>query len=126
MVFDGAPLPCKGTTEEDRRALRETSLKKAEELEKVGNSKEAEKHYNRAVDVTPFLAKEIIEELDKYNVECIVAPYEADAQLAYLCKIGYVSGVISEDSDLIVFESTKILYKLENNGAVKELLLTDL
>ena len=55
-----------------------------------------------------------------------MAPYEADAQLAYLCKIGYVSGVISEDSDLIVFESTKILYKLENNGAVKELLLTDL
>lgn len=126
MVFDGAPMPCKENTEEERRVSRLDALKKAEEFEKVGNTKEAERYYTRAVDVTPFLAKEVIEELQKYNVECIVAPYEADAQLAYLCKIGYVSGVISEDSDLIVFESTKILYKLENNGTVKELLLSDL
>lgn len=126
MVFDGAPMPCKENTEEERRQTRSESLKKAEELEKLGNLKEAERYYTRAVDVTPFLAKEVIEELQKYNIECIVAPYEADAQLAYLCKIGYVSGVISEDSDLIVFQSTKVLYKLENNGYVKELKLDDL
>jgi len=72
------------------------------------------------------LAKEIIEELQSYNIECIVAPYEADAQLAYLSKIGYISGVISEDSDLIVFESVKILYKLEPSGNVKEFCPKDL
>ena len=126
MVFDGAPMPCKENTEEDRRQNRSEALSKAKEFERLGNHKEAEKHYTRAVDVTPHFAKEIIEELQKYSIECIVAPYEADAQLAYLCKIGYVSGVISEDSDLIVFGSTKILYKLEHSGSVQELLLTDL
>ncbi len=37
------------------------------------------------------------------GVECIVAPYEADAQLAYLQKEGIVDLVITEDSDLLVF-----------------------
>lgn len=37
------------------------------------------------------------------GVECIVAPYEADAQLAYLSREGIVDLVITEDSDLLVF-----------------------
>jgi exonuclease-1 len=126
MVFDGAPMPCKKQTEDDRKQNRIESLVKAEELDRLGKSKEAEKLYSRAVDVTPQLAKEIIEALQSYSVECIVAPYEADAQLAYLSKIGYISGVISEDSDLIVFESCKILYKLEPSGNVKEFCPKDL
>jgi exonuclease-1 len=40
-------------------------------------------------------------------VEFVVAPYEADAQLAWLAKLdslmGGVSAVISEDSDLIAY-----------------------
>lgn len=47
--------------------------------------------------------------IDKYQalkaeqVPYIVAPYEADAQLAYLEKEGIVDGIITEDSDLLVF-----------------------
>ena len=126
MVFDGAPMPCKKNTEDERQQNRIECLVKAEELDRLGKTKEAEKLYSRAVDVTPFMAKEIIEALQAYSVECIVAPYEADAQLAYLSKIGYISGVISEDSDLIVFESCKILYKLEPGGNVKEFSQNDL
>ena len=33
-------------------------------------------------------------------MDCIVAPYEADAQLAYLMKSGIAQLVITEDSDL--------------------------
>lgn len=126
MIFDGAPMPCKKVTEDERQQNRIESLLKAEELDRMGKAREAERLYSRAVDVTPYLAKEIIEELQNYQIECIVAPYEADAQLAYLSKIGYISGVISEDSDLIVFESCKILYKLEPSGNVKEFCPRDL
>ena len=34
--------------------------------------------------------------LRKLNIACIVAPYEADAQLAYLCMIGYCHAVLTE------------------------------
>ena len=37
------------------------------------------------------------------GVQCIVAPYEADAQLAYLRKKNFVQLIITEDSDLLVF-----------------------
>lgn len=37
------------------------------------------------------------------NVEYVVAPYEADAQLCFLEREGYVDGIITEDSDLLVF-----------------------
>lgn len=42
------------------------------------------------------------------GVDCIVAPYEADAQLAYLEKNGFVQAVITEDSDLIAFGCKKV------------------
>lgn len=42
------------------------------------------------------------------GVGVIVAPYEADAQLAYLLKQGFVDVVVTEDSDLIVFGCQKV------------------
>lgn len=44
------------------------------------------------------------------GVDCLVAPYEADAQLAYLNKAGLVQAVITEDSDLLAFGCKKVLH----------------
>jgi exonuclease-1 len=52
----------------------------------------------------------------KEKVQCIVAPYEADAQLAYLMKTNKVDAVITEDSDLIAFGCTKLIYKMDRFG----------
>lgn len=45
------------------------------------------------------------------GVDCIVAPYEADAQLAYLNKVGIAQLVITEDSDLLLFGCEKVTSK---------------
>ena len=37
-----------------------------------------------------------------------MAPYEADAQLAYLMKSGLAQAIISEDSDLLVYGCQKV------------------
>jgi exonuclease-1 len=39
-----------------------------------------------------------------------VAPYEADAQLAYLNKIGVAQVIITEDSDLLLFGCEKVYF----------------
>lgn len=57
----------------------------------------------RAVDVTHEMAVEVIRECRKRNVDCIVAPYEADAQLAYFSIKGIAQVVLTEDSDLMLF-----------------------
>jgi hypothetical protein len=50
------------------------------------------------------------------NVDYVVAPYEADAQLCFLEREGYVDGIITEDSDLLVFGCRHVIFKLEGNG----------
>lgn len=40
----------------------------------------------------------------------MVAPFEADAQLTYLNKEGYADVVITEDSDLLVFGCTQVIF----------------
>ena len=42
------------------------------------------------------------------GVQCIVAPYEADAQLCYLMKSGITQVTITEDSDLLVYGCQKV------------------
>lgn len=42
------------------------------------------------------------------GVDCIVAPYEADAQLAYLNKCGIAQLIITEDSDLVLFGCDRV------------------
>lgn len=55
-----------------------------------------------------------------------MAPYEADAQLAYLARTKYVDFVISEDSDLLVFETPRVFFKMDRNGDGHEISLADL
>lgn len=50
------------------------------------------------------------------KVEYVVAPYEADAQLCFLEREGYVDGVITEDSDLLVFGCKTVIFKLDKDG----------
>ena len=42
------------------------------------------------------------------GVEFMVAPYEVDAQMAYLAINGDVHAVISEDSDLLVYGCPRV------------------
>lgn len=55
------------------------------------------------------------------DVSYVVAPYEADAQLAYLEKKGHIDGIITEDSDLLVFGCRKVLFKLDSDGKCMEI-----
>jgi exonuclease-1 len=58
----------------------------------------------------------------------VVAPYEADAQLAYLAQNGFVDGVISEDSDCLVFQCGIVLYKWgkHGDGTIEEIQLANI
>ncbi|KAK4047726.1 hypothetical protein OIV83_005234 [Microbotryomycetes sp. JL201] len=62
------------------------------------------------------MAYQLIKALRTENIKYVVAPYEADPQLAYLERQGIVDGVISEDSDLLVFGCKTILFKLDAEG----------
>ncbi|KAI0845044.1 hypothetical protein F5Y00DRAFT_247475 [Daldinia vernicosa] len=121
LVFDGGFLPSKATTEASREKRREECRKTGLELLKAGKPSQAHAELQKAVDITPEMARHLIEELKKADVPYVVAPYEADPQLVYLEREGHISGILSEDSDLLVFGAKRLLTKLDQHGQCIEI-----
>lgn len=141
IVFDGGPLPAKKGTEVERKRKRDENLERGNALAAKGQHSEAREYYVKCVDVTPQIAFQLIkvselklrtghlalpwmwmrliaeltvwQALRAESVPYVVAPYEADAQLAYLERLGIVDAILTEDSDLLVFGCRKVLFKLD-------------
>ncbi|KAG8700522.1 Rad2 nuclease [Ceratobasidium sp. 395] len=126
IVFDGGPLPAKRGTEDDREEKRSKSLALAQTLEAQGRHSEAYEQYKKCVDITPQMAYQLIKALRAEGISYVVAPYEADAQLAYLEREGIVDGIVTEDSDLVVFGCKNILFKLGPDGSCVQVRRDDL
>ncbi|RDA91866.1 hypothetical protein CP533_3656 [Ophiocordyceps camponoti-saundersi (nom. inval.)] len=116
MVFDGDFLPSKAATEESRAKNREEKRKLALELMKAGKPTQATQEFQKCIDITPQMAHVLIQELQKMGIPYVVAPYEADAQLVYLERHNLIDGIISDDSDLLVFGAKRLLTKLDQYG----------
>lgn len=67
-----------------------------------------------------------MQELKQRNIQFVVAPYEADAQCAYLAHNGLVDAVLTEDSDLLAYGCPCVLYKYDANGEVDLIHFADL
>ncbi|XP_044739506.1 exonuclease 1 [Chrysoperla carnea] len=116
MVFDGRHLSAKRDEETSRREERKKKKEMAAKLLRSGQKDKAWRYLAASIDVTHLMALELIRACRAKNIDCIVAPYEADAQLAYLNINNYVDYVITEDSDLILFGCRKVLFKLQKTG----------
>ncbi|PIA30599.1 hypothetical protein AQUCO_05500130v1 [Aquilegia coerulea] len=116
LVFDGGYLPMKSEEEIKRSRARKENLQRAVEHESLGNSKTAYECYQKAVDISPSVAYELIQVLKKENIDYVVAPYEADAQMTFLALSKHVDAVITEDSDLIPFGCPRIVFKMDKYG----------
>ncbi|CAM0910547.1 unnamed protein product [Alopecurus aequalis] len=127
VVFDGGSMPCKSGTDKDRHKKRELSLVLGKEKLEQGNTAAAIDFFRKAVQITPSMAYQLIQILRSENIEFVVAPYEADAQLAYLATLdadqGGIAAVITEDSDLIAYGCTAIIFKMDRFGKGEEFIM---
>lgn len=85
---------------------------------RLGRHDEARQQLRRCVDITHSMALQLMQRCraDHPSVDCIVAPYEADGQLAWLSGQRLADYVITEDSDLVLFGCSRILFKLDLAG----------
>jgi exonuclease 1 len=126
LVCDGDYLPAKGGKEVERATKRRESLARAQQCLREGNPTAARTHFVKAVDVTPAMAARFLHAArQRPGVRVLVAPYEADAQLGYLCRSQLVDVVITEDSDLLLFGCHRVLFKLDKEGAGQHVALSD-
>ncbi|XP_015598818.1 exonuclease 1 isoform X2 [Cephus cinctus] len=95
---------------------RDANRRRAAELMRMGQTAEGRNLLRRSMDITHEMALNLIISCQRRNIDCIVAPYEADAQLAYLNLSGIADVVITEDSDLTLFGCKKIFFKMDVYG----------
>eukprot|EP00618_Florenciella_parvula_P006655 CAMPEP_0119480558 /NCGR_PEP_ID=MMETSP1344-20130328/9308_1 /TAXON_ID=236787 /ORGANISM="Florenciella parvula, Strain CCMP2471" /LENGTH=499 /DNA_ID=CAMNT_0007514879 /DNA_START=170 /DNA_END=1666 /DNA_ORIENTATION=+ len=132
LVFDGAPLPSKAGTERERHLKREEARRLGLRLLREGNESAAHAAFGKAVDVSCRMAATVIAAakakwgVDNEKVKWVVAPYEADAQLAFLARNNHVDVVISEDSDCLAYEVPRTVFKFDvKTGSGQAVLLKD-
>ncbi|KAE8250947.1 hypothetical protein A4X13_0g4231 [Tilletia indica] len=126
LVFDGDKLPSKAHTEDDRDKRRAENKSRAEKCLAAGEKEQARDLFSKCLDISPAIAYQLIKVLRREKVSYIVAPYEADAQLAYMEKEGIIDGIITEDSDMLVFGCKRVLFKLDSDGGCIEILQSKL
>lgn len=115
VVFDGDSLPSKECIDEKRRLKREESKRMAEVEMKRGNVREAVRHMSSSISISSSILHSVTRFLRKNGVEVIISPYESDAQLSYLQRTNYIHAILTEDSDLMIYNCTNILYKYSDD-----------
>ncbi|XP_053568256.1 exonuclease 1 [Bombina bombina] len=95
---------------------RQINLQKGKQLLREGKLSEARECFTRSVNITSSMAHDVIKAARSEGIDCIVAPYEADSELAYLNKNGIAQAIITEDSDLLAFGCKKVILKMDKFG----------
>lgn len=113
VIFDGDCLKPKEKTNQERTFKKERYRKEVEGYIAKKNHTKARELMKRCIGVSKEIVHDITKILIKNNVEYIISPYEADAQLYYLEKIGYIDCIMTEDSDLIPYGCSNILFKFD-------------
>lgn len=121
VVFDGDYLPSKLITESSRATKREEYRSAGMRFHAQRQTSKAMEHFQKCIDITPEMAYRFILALRREGVRYVVAPYEADAQLAYLEKKGLIQAIVTEDSDLLVFGCKTLLLKMGQFGDCVEI-----
>ena len=85
-------------------------------LQYSSQKKEATKSFSKSVAVTHEMRHALVRKCNEESIACMVAPYEADSQLAYLSQSGHIDVVITEDSDSLAYGCPRILFKLDHKG----------
>ena len=138
VVFDGKSLGAKSETARRRAEGRrvavsalDSHIESLRELEMQANGRapdpalqhaigaakvRVEKAAQSTIKVTPDMVEKVMAALRQMGVQVLRAPYEADAQLAYLARNRHVAAVLTEDSDLIAYACPTVLTKFDRHS----------
>jgi exonuclease-1 len=120
VVFDGPAPPAKDRVHEQRREQYTKKREAAITAKRRGDDAQYKRCCMSAVRVTQDMRDHFFSVLRLLGVECLIAPAEADAQVADLVRSSNCYAAITDDSDVILFGCPRVLYKLDKRGSAVE------
>lgn len=129
FVFDGPENEIKRPEIEKRSAAKEKVRERLKEAEGENNKELSKSLFRRSYTISGFEVRSAQKLLDLLGIPWIQAPGEADVVLAYLCQLKLTSGVISDDSDMLIHGATVLypqFFQSIKKGKVNEIRLRDL
>ena len=121
VVLDGNMAPVKAAQVEVRvRKRKQAEMERDQPVDQTGDEEALERRFRMSKRAgagkffTPILVG-VLDQLRIHKIPFLVAPYEADAQLAYLSLKRWIDLIVTEDSDLLAYGASPILYKLIEN-----------
>jgi flap endonuclease-1 len=117
-VFDGKPPEMKSGELQKRAERREEAERQMQAAIEAGNEEIVEKFQRRTVRLDPEQAEECQKLLGLMGVPFIVAPCEAEAECAALCRAGKAYATATEDMDALAHATPILLRHLTGNDEV--------
>jgi predicted nucleic acid-binding protein len=108
-VLDGSPTAAKDRTIQTRNKVRDRRVADLEIKEGISQEEKEKQLAQAKAMITHDLVDCLLQELRKHGIPFIVAPHEADHQLAHMAQKGYIDYIITVDSDLMCHRGTKII-----------------
>ena len=119
FVFDGRPHELKFETLAGRKERREDAREKWEAAVEAEDWQAADKLGAQVVSYTPEMVQETKQLLDYLGIAWIEAPMEAEGAASVWCRNGQVSGVASQDWDVLLYGGPVMIRNLTSHGTRK-------
>ena len=134
LVFDGPSSLQKESTEDEREKQRKERRDAGLEAQKNGQYAKATPLLRNATEITPTIAKGVIDHLNALPVErkrqiglarCVVSINEADPLLSHLNWLLPNSCVISRDYDMVPWNTKMCCFKVDYNSGLVHLYMRE-
>ena len=119
FVFDGQPHELKFETLAGRKERREAAKEKWEAAVEAEDWEAAGKLGAQVVSYTPDMVQETKQLFDHLGIAWIEAPMEAEGAASVWCRQGQVSGVASQDWDVLLYGGPVMIRNLTSHGTRK-------
>ena len=118
-VLDGKPSDLKGNTIEERKMVRERNLMELKKAEEAGDRERVRSLSGRINMITRPMIEESKQLLEAMGIPVVQARSEGEAQASYMCAMGAVDGVISQDYDCLLFGARRVYRNMTFSGRRK-------
>ena len=115
-VLDGKPPQLKSTLIKKRKEIREKNQEKYQKAMEEGDQEQARRYAHSMIKINEGIINDVKKILDLMGIQCIQAPAEGEATVAYMNELDLVNYAVSQDYDSLLFGAKRLCRNLTVSG----------